>query len=380
MRVTHFVVHFGKLWLKESHSMNSKNRSAVSRVIVILGFLIVITGLVGTVSGQKPTQTTDAEGNITTTGPDNKYGEGGTRSTTSDKKLHLIKEAYVDKCGRFREVYGKIPDSPDYYRLYTDERGKNPVSVRLLKEGDIYEDESYRKLDPEKGKALVEKYQKTPSAPCDDKTSAAAPPVEPKEPPKKEEPKKVYPPPTDDELKRETIEDTKFELFGGFTYVRAPDESAKNLVGFNASLFYDLTPHVAVGGEVSAAFGSDQIGTTTLHRLHRTSFLAGPQIRYPAVCSFERVSLPCTEPRASLFARVILGVVHDSGSTTIGTATVSGSSSAFAMALGGGVDVRLNKHISFRPIAFDYIPTHFGGAWQSNYRLSSGIVFRLGGK
>ncbi len=171
------------------------------------------------------------------------------------------------------------------------------------------------------------------------------------------------------------------ELFIGYAYMRAPDESAKNLNGFNASLFYDLTGHVAVGGEVSAAFGSARIGTTIDTTLHRISFLAGPQVRFPAVCSFEHVSDACNKRGVTIspFARALLGAVHDTSKTTIGTTSVSSSATAFAMDFGGGVDVNLNNRIAIRPIQFDYVPTHFGGAWQSNYRISTGLVIRFGG-
>jgi hypothetical protein len=50
------------------------------------------------------------------------------------------------------------------------------------------------------------------------------------------------------------------------------------------------------------------------------------------------------------------------------------------MAFGGGVDVNLNKRFAIRPIQIDYVPTHFGGAWQSNYQISAGVVVHLGEK
>jgi hypothetical protein len=53
-----------------------------------------------------------------------------------------------------------------------------------------------------------------------------------------------------------------------------------------------------------------------------------------------------------------------------------GSDTSFATALGAGVDYKM-----FRPIAWrlqgDYVSTHFFGSYQTNVRLSTGIVLRF---
>jgi outer membrane immunogenic protein len=56
----------------------------------------------------------------------------------------------------------------------------------------------------------------------------------------------------------------------------------------------------------------------------------------------------------------------------------SGSTNAFAAAVGGGADVTLTRHVSLRALQIDYLYTHFGGASQNNFRLQSGIVWRIG--
>lgn len=156
----------------------------------------------------------------------------------------------------------------------------------------------------------------------------------------------------------------------GYDYMRAPGERVKSLHGFGGSLFCNVKPWIGIGGDFSALFGStiDTVGTTRFDvSLHRQTYLFGPQFNFNA------------NDKVKVFVHPLFGGVHDTSGTTIGTTSVSSSASAFAMEFGGGVDVRLNDHIAVRPIAFDYIPTHFGGAWQSNYRFSTGIVFRLGG-
>lgn len=90
------------------------------------------------------------------------------------------------------------------------------------------------------------------------------------------------------------------------------------------------------------------------------------------------------------FGEFLLGAAHTNVYANVTTKQALGttpSSDAFAMAVGGGLDLRLNKHISLRLGEADYLLTHFnaynGSAVapffsnynQNNFRLLSGIVF-----
>lgn len=159
-----------------------------------------------------------------------------------------------------------------------------------------------------------------------------------------------------------------FNWFIGYSYLRAPDETVKNLNGFDSSFFYNVKPWLAIGGEFTGAFGSSQIEPTTDASLHRFLYLFGPQFNfYP-------------NDKVKVFVHPLVGGVHDSTTTIFGTTTTDAAASAFAMAFGGGVDVNLNKRLAVRPIQVDYLPTHFGGTWQNNYRISTGLVIRLAEK
>jgi hypothetical protein len=85
------------------------------------------------------------------------------------------------------------------------------------------------------------------------------------------------------------------------------------------------------------------------------TFVFGPQTSWPS--------------RVSPFAHVWIGGAHISSGGL--------GESAFAMAIGGGIDTRLVHGIYWRVIQGDYLPTHFGNAWENNARLSTGIVFRF---
>jgi hypothetical protein len=61
------------------------------------------------------------------------------------------------------------------------------------------------------------------------------------------------------------------------------------------------------------------------------------------------------------------------------------SHTGFAMLAGGGLDIKLSKHIAFRPIGADYYLTRVpavqgGNSNKNNFRYSGGINFLFGAK
>jgi len=60
------------------------------------------------------------------------------------------------------------------------------------------------------------------------------------------------------------------------------------------------------------------------------------------------------------------------------TANDSHSQTGFAMALGGGVDVRITSHLSVRP-SIDYLLTHIN-ITQNNARAGVGLTYTFGGR
>jgi len=92
------------------------------------------------------------------------------------------------------------------------------------------------------------------------------------------------------------------------------------------------------------------------------------------------------------FAHILFGAAHSNvygnAYKTICQPIVGGcafrgspASDAFAMAIGGGVDIPLSHSISFRPAEVDYLLTHFTNQFannvQNNFRYSAGFVFTL---
>jgi hypothetical protein len=67
-----------------------------------------------------------------------------------------------------------------------------------------------------------------------------------------------------------------------------------------------------------------------------------------------------------------------------GIQAAGNSNNTFAMRLGGGLDIPVNRHISIRPAEVDYLLTEFSnnkaGATQNNFRYMLGVNIGLGSK
>src|SRR5438477_12618758 len=154
------------------------------------------------------------------------------------------------------------------------------------------------------------------------------------------------------------------EVSGNYQYVRfnpGSGASGINCQGGSGSFGAYLTSRIGVIGEFGACKVTGLPSGATAHELN---YLFGP-----------RVYFSTSRGRVFPFVQALFGGEQFSASATgVGSA----SSNAFAMTAGGGADVTLTRHVSFRAIQVDYLYTHFGGASQNNLRLQSGIVWRIG--
>ena len=77
---------------------------------------------------------------------------------------------------------------------------------------------------------------------------------------------------------------------------------------------------------------------------------------------------------------VLAGVAYEStagGAGSGGFVFPAHSGNAFAIALGGGIDVKLVPSIWVRLVQFDYMGTHFVSSFQNQQRVSAGVVFHF---
>ena len=160
----------------------------------------------------------------------------------------------------------------------------------------------------------------------------------------------------------------KFELFGGYSFSHETiDSIGFNMNGWGAAFTGNITKNIGLTADFSGAYGSEAFsvcpvassftcaeGNASLSTYH---FLAGPRFTLHA-------------HRASPFAEVLFGAAKTPGTST------------FAMGFGGGVDVPLGKHLAYRLIQVDYLPTKRASGiagWDSDTRVQTGIVFTFGG-
>ena len=154
--------------------------------------------------------------------------------------------------------------------------------------------------------------------------------------------------------------------------MHAADEEVKHLNGFNLSLFYNVKPWLGIGAEFLHVQGSTTVSVPPIDidvSLHRSMLLVGPQFNFQ----------PTQEDKVRVFGQVLFGGVHDQSKVSFAGASDRSSANAWAVKVGGGVDFRISQNASIR-VEADYLPTHFGGQWQNNYQLSTGIVIGFGGK
>ena len=89
--------------------------------------------------------------------------------------------------------------------------------------------------------------------------------------------------------------------------------------------------------------------------------------------------------RITPYAQALFGGARVSTSLTDPVTGNAFAENGFAMAYGGGVDVRLTNHVYVKPFQLDYLMTQTPNIWspngnQNSMRFSAGVVFRFGSK
>jgi len=179
------------------------------------------------------------------------------------------------------------------------------------------------------------------------------------------------------------------ELFVGYSYLRAvPAPAAGNRLmwmnGGSTSLAYNLNRHLGIVGDFGA-YTNSQIrfqggyGSTVdvdNANVGAYSYLFGPRLSFRS------------HSRVTPFVQALFGGIHANEITLANctfSCTLLPSEDTFAWTAGGGLDIRVRRHLAIRLIQAEYLMTRFqdfstgATASQNDMRLSSGIVFRFGG-
>jgi hypothetical protein len=164
----------------------------------------------------------------------------------------------------------------------------------------------------------------------------------------------------------------KVEIFGGYSYLNPND--GDDLHGWNASVTGNVNKWFGIKSDFSGYYeGYNTVGGAKV-RVSDHFFLAGGQFTYRG------------NDRVQPFAHVMAGTVLLRAKTNrICSATTAGcvsevrvSDSGFAMVLGGGVDVKIAKALAARLIQADYVYVRNDGFNNHGFRLSTGLVVRIG--
>lgn len=165
----------------------------------------------------------------------------------------------------------------------------------------------------------------------------------------------------------------RIEVFGGYSLLVVDTETMSsgevdehlNLNGWNASVAINGTKWLGFLADFGGFYGNvGQPSESADIKVH--SMLFGPKVTFArgAVTPFIQALFG--------YARTLANS-HPDGEQVF-------SENDFAMAMGGGVDIRVNDRISIRPVQVDYFTIKAGstGDFADHFRYSTGVVFKMG--
>jgi outer membrane protein OmpA-like peptidoglycan-associated protein/opacity protein-like surface antigen len=187
----------------------------------------------------------------------------------------------------------------------------------------------------------------------------------------------------------------KLELFLGYSYWRAVPYTNSNRMesmnGGSTSLAYNFNRHVGLVADF-AGFRVDTLQFTNAGPAFTPSRVVDARSNVFTVMFGPRVSFR-DHGRLTPFLQVLGGVAHaddvtlDNCTAPIYACTPLQAQTTFTMTAGGGLDYRLTHRLALRLFQAEYLLTRFqdptsgtgADGWQSNVRLSAGLLFRFGG-
>jgi hypothetical protein len=187
----------------------------------------------------------------------------------------------------------------------------------------------------------------------------------------------------------------RMETFLGYNYVRFNPNSnfipSFNANGGGGQFVYNANKWIGGVFDLGAVHNGSLIGSTADTTV--VNFVAGPRVAFR------------NRSRFTPYAQVLFGGAYSTTSARVSlrpgggvflppgivvppdtpiTARLNASHTGFAMMAGGGLDIKLSKHIVFRPIGADYyltrIPSLLTGDTtnRNNFRYSAGFNFLFG--
>ncbi len=159
------------------------------------------------------------------------------------------------------------------------------------------------------------------------------------------------------------------EIFGGYSYLHGDDDNGGvDLHGWNVSFNQNIVKWAGIKADFSGHYGDVAFLPGQRADLQSHLFLVGPQF---SLRKYERVTP---------YVHALFGVMRTDLIYFDPTGKISLRDSAFAMALGGGLDIKVIDNLAIRLFQTDYVLTRFNDDTQHHFRASTGLVLRLGEK
>jgi hypothetical protein len=162
-----------------------------------------------------------------------------------------------------------------------------------------------------------------------------------------------------------------FEIEGGYTYLRANEPPGScncfNMQGGNGTFAWTMKDSgFALVGDVAATHAGTIASTG--YNLTVVAITGGLRYRPPV-------------KRIEPFGQALFGIAHASGTGAQSPNPEAGNAgAAFALNLGGGVDLAVSRRFSIRAFEADYLLTTFDNGSnnrQNNLRISVGAVIHF---
>ena len=140
--------------------------------------------------------------------------------------------------------------------------------------------------------------------------------------------------------------------------------------GISTEVVANVTPHIGLVTNFAATFANtdflDTLNGQSFHaRVSRYTLLFGPRYNF-------RNSSPFIP-----YAHALFGLTRYQAKFRNNDFTCPDTSeTAFAMALGGGLDIRASKHIDIRAAQVDYLPVFFSHKREDGLRFSAGVKIK----
>ena len=170
----------------------------------------------------------------------------------------------------------------------------------------------------------------------------------------------------------------RWECFGGFSYANVGLGPQANLFGPVSRNYYGF--HLGVNFNPYRNFS---LVLTDLGIQSRGSRMPPPfRNSNNSVVTSQALfgpELKIRTRKATGFAHALVGFTNTRLVETDSFGTIDlVRRTNLALGFGGGLDINLKYRLAIRVLQADYVPTRLQGKWQSDFRVSMGVVFRFG--